>query len=194
MNSKVDPKYPLKVKRLPDGNRELIDPLKVTGLRTRLPRAVDADDGEVTQGTVFVNAGFVTDYSSIPTKLHGFVRWSKVDIAGVVHDFLYRNTNCPRIEADAIWRELARSGGHCAGRFQAWVAWVMLCGFGGWSKPYPHEHRITKTIGAVFLALGVKSPQLIAIVLSLWVVICRLVNLAADIPDGICLLCKLLPQ
>ena len=96
----------------------------------------------MTQGTVFVATEFVTDYSSIPTKLHGFVRWSKVDIAGVVHDFLYRNTDCPRIEADAIWRELARSGVHCASWFQAWVAWVMLCGFGGWSKPYPQEHKI----------------------------------------------------
>ena len=193
MNSKVDSEYPLMVKRLPRGDRRLIAPLRVTGLRTRLPGAVKANGGKVTQGTVFVDAGFVTDYSSIPTKLHGFVRWSRVDIAGVVHDFLYRNTDCPRIEADAIWREVAQSGEHCASWFQAWVAWVMLCGFGGWSKPYPHEHKINKTIGAVFLALVVKSPQLIAIVLSLWVVVCWLVDLATDISDEICLLCNLLP-
>ena len=193
MKSKVDPEYPLRVERLPSGDRKLIAPLKVTGLGTRLPKAVNADGGTVTQGTVFIEAEFVTDYSSIPTKLHGFVRWSKVDIAGVVHDFLYRNTDCPRIEADAIWRELARSGKHGAGWFQAWVAWVMLSGFGGWSKPYPHEHKIKKTIGAVFLALGLKSHRLIAIVLALWVVICWLVNLAGDIADGICLLCNLLP-
>ena len=194
MNSKVDPEYPLKVERLPSGDRKLIAPLKVTGLRTRLTREVKAEGGELTQGTVFIDTGFKTDYSSIPEKLHGFVRWSKVDIAGVVHDFLYRNTDCPRIEADAIWRELAQSGEHCAGRFKAWVCWVMLCGFAGWSKPYPHEHEIKKTIAAVFLALVLKSPHLTAIVLSLWVVICWLVNLATDIPDGICLLCNLLPK
>ena len=193
MKSKVDPEYPLRVKRLPNGDRTLIAPLKVIGLRTRLPEEVKADGGRVTQGTVLIDEGFVTDYSSIPEKLHGFVRWSKVDVAGVVHDFLYRNTSCPRIEADAIWRELARSGEHCAGPFQTWVAWVMLVGFGGWSKPYPHEHEVKKTIGAVILALVVKSPQMIATILSLWVVVCWLAALAAEIPDGICFVCSLSP-
>lgn len=194
MNSKVDPEYTLRVERQPSGDRKLMAPLKVIGLQTRLSREVKAKGGEVVQGTVFVDTGFVTDYSSIPEKLHGFVRWSKVDIAGVVHDFLYRKTDCPRIEADAIWRELAQSGEHCAGRFKAWVCWVMLCGFGGWSKPYPQEHEIKKTIGAVFLVIGLKSPHLTAIVLSLWVVICWFEILAADIPEGICHLCNLLPK
>ena len=40
MNSKVDPEYPLRAERLPSGDRKLIAPLKVTGLRTRLSTAV----------------------------------------------------------------------------------------------------------------------------------------------------------
>lgn len=34
MKSKADPKFPLKVKRLPNGKRELIDHFKVAGLDT----------------------------------------------------------------------------------------------------------------------------------------------------------------
>ena len=70
----------------------------------------------------------------------------------------------------------------------------MLSGFvRGWSQPYPHEHNIKKTIRAVFLALGFKSRQLIATLLFLWVVVSWIVALAADIPERICLLGKILP-
>ena len=100
--------YPLRVERLPSGDRKLISSPQVTGIRTRLPGEVTAEGGEVPQCTVRVDTGFVTDYSSISDRLHGFVRWPKVDIAGVVHDFLYRNSDCPRIGAHAIWRELAQ--------------------------------------------------------------------------------------
>ena len=122
MKSEVIPAFPLRVLRLPSVDRRLIAPLEATGLRTRLSRAVKSKGGKVIRGSVFANAGFVTDYSPIPEKLHGFVRRLKVDVAGVVHDFLHRNTDCPRIEADVRRREPARSGKHCAGPFQARAA------------------------------------------------------------------------
>ena len=162
MTSKIVPGYELQVERLPRGkNRKLLRHLKVRNICTTLTtvtvkhlRPGGGSNGAVdgSAGTIDVFSGFTTDYSSIPTLLHWFVSWWKVDVAGVVHDFLYRDTNCPRDTADAVWRELALSGRSCASSFQAWVCWVMLRGFGGWSKPYPHEHRVVPFLFAVFLA------------------------------------------
>ena len=44
---------------------------------------IDGDDDPIV-----VPEGFVTDFSSDPI---GLLDWSKVDVAGVVHDYLYQN-------------------------------------------------------------------------------------------------------
>ena len=117
------PPGPLQTERLPNGNRMLLRDLVVV---------LDA-------GTrITVPTGFETDYSSVPFVARPLVRWSKVDIAGVVHDFLYW---CPqqavkqgvltRGRADEIWWELAGAGQHSANTFQQWVGWAGLRAFGG---------------------------------------------------------------
>ena len=114
---------PLQIERLPNGNRELIRNL-----------VVKLDDGT----TITVPRGFETDFSSIPRVARSFLHWSKVDIAGVVHDFLYW---CPqkgisRKRADAIWKELAGAGQHHANCFQRWAGWagLRLIGWGAFCK------------------------------------------------------------
>ena len=105
------------------------DPLqteKVNGKRQLLR------DFEVTfeREKIVVPKGFVTDYSSIPWFGRGLVRWSTVDVAGVVHDYLYwiqRN----RKEADRIWRKIAGSGPVYATCLQRWICWLALR-VGGW--------------------------------------------------------------
>lgn len=84
--SKVVQNFELKTKRLPNGDRTLIGPLKVKGFRTALPN-LQVPTGDVSRGMISVDSGFITDFSSVPTPLHWVVRWSSVDIAGVVHDF-----------------------------------------------------------------------------------------------------------
>jgi len=60
--------------------------------------------------TVTVPVGFDTDYSSIPWGLRNLMgRFDKHDIAGVVHDYLYR-IQYPKPLADRAWRLLARAG------------------------------------------------------------------------------------
>ena len=115
-----DPPGPLRTERCPDGRRKLLRPLRVEldGRRIAVPR------------------GFVTDYSSIPSFGRFVVRWSRVDVAGVVHDWLYARRRLPRSEADDLWRLAARSGECRANRLQAWVCWKALRWFGGfaWRK------------------------------------------------------------
>ena len=159
MNSKTVLGYELQAERLPSGNRKLIRCLKVQELCTPLTDVnvkkpeTGGLRGQVrgTAGEIDVFPGFETDFSSIPTPLQFFVRWSRVDVAGVVHDFLYRDTNCPREAADAIWWELARSGDHRASSFRAWVCWLMLRGFGGWSRQSSPEHRVMPFLSAVLV-------------------------------------------
>ena len=113
-----DPPGPLRTERLPSGMRKLIRKLVV----------------ELEDGTRFtVPDGFETDFSSIPALARCFIDWSKVDIAGVVHDFLYW---CPqkdigRKRADHIWREIAGAGEHHANWLQQWLGWAGLLA-GGW--------------------------------------------------------------
>ena len=63
------------------------------------------------------------DYSSLPWGLRWLVNWDRVDIAGVVHDYLYRKatnfTYRSRWEADLAWFRLALSGEHRANWLQA---------------------------------------------------------------------------
>jgi len=127
----------LQTERLDNGERKLLRelPLMIEGVDYTIP------------------AGFETDFSSIPRHGRWLVRWSKVDVAGVVHDWLYREkySNCgadalwyllpligndneayqKRYEADRIWYLVALSGKHRANRFQAAAGWAGLR-LGGW--------------------------------------------------------------
>lgn len=110
----------LKTKRLPDGTRKLLRDLKVK---------VGAAE------PIIVKKGFRTDYSSIPTSLQWTMHWSKVDVAGVVHDWLYANgktvqETMTRKETDDIWRAIALHGKHSVNRLQAALGWLALRWFG----------------------------------------------------------------
>ena len=72
----------------------------------------------------------MTDFSSIPTLFQWVVHWSKVDVAGVVHDYLYDRGTLSRWQADRVWFEVARSGDHRANCVQASACWLALRLFG----------------------------------------------------------------
>jgi hypothetical protein len=86
---------------------------------------------EIEGDPIRIPADTVTDFSSIPWFGRILVRWSKVDIAGVVHDRYYQTGLISRARADAIWRLVAVAGEHRANAFQAWVGWFALR-VGGW--------------------------------------------------------------
>ena len=106
---------PLQTERQRDGRRRLLRDL-----------VVDVDGQQIT-----IPAGTLTDFSSIPWFGRILVRWSKVDIAGVVHDWLYQTAFTSRARADRIWRLVANAGEHHANSFQAWAGWLALR-VGGW--------------------------------------------------------------
>ena len=78
---------PLWTERLSNGERLFLRPLVVN----------------VNGRKITVPAGFITDYSSIPQLAAWYVRWSKVDVAGVVHDWLYVKGSMSKEDADQIW-------------------------------------------------------------------------------------------
>ena len=86
---------------------------------------------EIEGDPITIPADTVTDFSSIPWYGRILVRWSKVDIAGVVHDWYYQTGDTSRARADAIWRLVAMAGTYHANAFQAWVGWLALR-VGGW--------------------------------------------------------------
>jgi hypothetical protein len=111
---------PLQTERLGNGHRKLLRTL-----------TIKIDDQYIS-----VPKNTQTDYSSIPWFGRILVRWSKVDIAGVVHDWLYAkgklvNEPILRAKADEIWRIVALAGDHHANFFQAWICWFFLR-IGGW--------------------------------------------------------------
>ena len=106
----------LRTERLADGRRELLADL------TRHSCGV----------TIIVPAGFETDYSSIPFFARFIVRWSKVDVAGVVHDWCShvgvqdQSGEPSKALSDRIWRDIAQRGRSRANPLQAWVCWTGL--------------------------------------------------------------------
>ena len=124
----------LQTERLSDGRRELS-----RSLRIKVPGFGDK---------IEIPKGFDTDYSSIPSFLHWIVRWSKVDVAGVVHDWLYRRGDLPRSEADRIWRLVALTGEHSANGIQAWTCWLGLRLFGGaaWSNHSVERNQAVRDV------------------------------------------------
>lgn len=123
---------PLQTERIPDGTRRLLRDLTL----------------RVGEDTITVPAGFVTDYSSIPWFGRWLVRWSKVDVAGVVHDYLYQVGGMSRKRADDIWRIVAMSGAHHASPAQAWLAWtaLRLGASGAWAR-YRERDRVPAGTG-----------------------------------------------
>ena len=102
----------LQTERMDNGRRRLLRDLVV----------------EVAEERITIPTGTVTDFSTIPWFGRALVRWSKVDIAGVVHDWLYQTGATTRTRADAIWRLVAVAGEHRANAFQAWIGWIGLTG------------------------------------------------------------------
>lgn len=116
----LNPPGRLQIERLSSGRRQLLRELQY---------AVD-------NTVVTVPVGFVTDYSSIPFGFRWIMRWNRVDVAGVVHDYLYRNPIYPRLKADWIWFKVARGG---RGPARAWphqaaAGLIALVLFGWWAK------------------------------------------------------------
>ena len=105
----------MRTDRLPTGRRRLVRNL-----------GLDVEDRRFT-----VRRSSQTDFSTIPFFGRWVVRWSKVDIAGVIHDVLYHDGSLSRAQADRVWRLVASSGEHSANAVQAWVCWVALR-LGGW--------------------------------------------------------------
>ena len=113
----------LKTKRLMSGRRELLDDLVW-------------DDGIL---RIVVPKGFRTDFSSVPRLALGIMpRWDQTDLAGVVHDYLYK-IQYPRQLADAIWRFIQSRNG----RAQAWLGWLGLR-VGGWWAYRKHGKAVAE--------------------------------------------------
>lgn len=115
VNINFDGYKPLSTTRRPDGHRELNRDYKI-----------EIDDVFYT-----ISKGFVTDFSSYPWYARLIVRFDKVDIAGVVHDWLYCKGELTRADADRIWRIVARAGKNHANFLQVWLSWIGLR-IGGW--------------------------------------------------------------
>ena len=119
---------PLRVDRLPTGQRQLIRDL-VIDLGVNLGLGDDkyqgfsvSDEGNT---VVTVPACFVTDFSSIPSVARPFFRFDKVDLAGCCHDLAYR-VGVPRGKADQIWRIVATSGTRRVSKVRGFLGWVGL--------------------------------------------------------------------
>ena len=114
----------LQAEKRTDGRRRLLREIRVDVSR-------NVDKSRI----VRVPAGFVTDYSSLPWGTRWFMHWSRVDVAGVVHDYLYRcgaEESCcyTKAHADRIWRRVALAGSRRALCHQAWLGWLALRLFG----------------------------------------------------------------
>lgn len=116
---------PLQTERQRDGRRRLLRDLVI----------------EVDGICITIPEGAITDFSSIPALGRVLVRWSRVDVAGVVHDWLYHTGEMPRWQADRIWRLVAVAGEHHANSFQAFVGWwgLRLFGWHAWSAYRRHD-------------------------------------------------------
>lgn len=91
---------------------------------------------------ITIPKGFDTDYSSYPFFSRMIVRFDRVDVAGVVHDWLYRRQGVSRREADRIWRLIAMHGDKSANLFQGWISWAGLR-VGGWIAWKSHKKNLT---------------------------------------------------
>ncbi len=115
-------KLHLSTTRLPNGKRKLNHNFLVT----------------VSDTLYIVPEGFTTDFSSYPWFTRILVRFDRVDLAGVVHDWLYYSEMEDRRTSDYVWREVAMMGDHKANKLQAWLSWIGLRAFGWYAW---NQHR-----------------------------------------------------
>ena len=101
---------PLHTKRLDNGKRQI-----TRDLTYRIN-----DEGEEKEVTVRACDAFTTEFSSVPCGLRWFVHWTRIDTAGVIHDYLYRSTRFTRLKDDLIWFKVAIQGRPKALPWQAW--------------------------------------------------------------------------
>lgn len=116
----------LRVERMDNGKRILLRPL-IVDLGQVVPGISDyAKLSRKKTQVITVPTGFDTDYSSIPRFARSIMgRWDKHDIAGIVHDWLYR-VGAPRDAADTVWRIVATSGDRHVNRLQGFLGWLGL--------------------------------------------------------------------
>ena len=120
-------------RRTPEGRRVLLEPLVVDlgVLEFSLHEFPSVAMSEMGATVITVPAGFDTDFSSIPVALAWVLGdWRKYDLAGVVHDWLYR-IGADRLVADRVWRRVARSGDFAVGPVRGFLGWAGLR-VGGW--------------------------------------------------------------
>lgn len=134
--SRVLGPHPLRTERCGDSKRRLLRGITIY---------VAADRGQTNPcrlDRISVPKGFITDYSTIPALARGVIPWYKVDVAGVVHDYLYSSRSTPqyrcvsRRDADKYWRRIACSGGHPRVRLVAWKGWLCWLILRVWSGRY----------------------------------------------------------
>ena len=104
----------LQVERMPDGRRRLLRDLNLKILDEKLS----------------IPGNFETDYSSWPRYLPG-PSFKRIDIAGVVHDALFRwatwgtgGRPVTYSEANRVWQLVARAGDHRESRASWFWAWA----------------------------------------------------------------------
>lgn len=84
---------------------------------------------------VYVPAGFVTDFASVPRGLWNILpRVGQWDRAAVVHDFLYATNGLTRAQADAVFKEALCVCGVSGWRCTAMYAAVRCCGWKPWNR------------------------------------------------------------
>lgn len=118
----------LRVDRLDTGERRLVRDLVID-----LGVDVGAEDGTYPGFTVSgdgntvvtVPAGFVTDFSSIPSWARFLYRFDTVDLAGCCHDLAYR-VGVPRHVSDDVWLIVATSGTSRVGGLRGRLGWLGL--------------------------------------------------------------------
>lgn len=89
----------------------------------------------VLHADLYVPAGFVTDFASVPRGLWNILpkvgQWNR---AAVVHDYLYATNGVTRQQADDVFREALCACGVTGWRCQAMYWSVRCCGFKPWNR------------------------------------------------------------
>ena len=137
---------------------------------------------------IVVRKGFETDFSSDPI---GLLDWTKVDVAGVVHDYLYQHPGETegiesRWREDVIWFKIARSGRWRAGRFSAALGFLGMRGFGWIFRGGPRQGL--RKVGGAFLCLGGLGAAIDEVISCLQLLLaCSKLELLDVIKVAICL-------
>lgn len=115
------------VERLDDGSRKIITPWRYR---------------DSILGTVIVPVGFVTDYSSVPHRLSWLMPpWWKIDLAGILHDYLYRErafTAARRKRADVAWATVAAAQGNSSYSVSKGYYGLRAFGWTSYGERNPH--------------------------------------------------------